>query len=86
MDGNFRRKDSHTYPSSTGQEQGYQVKNSLQVQAGRTEETSWRNSQTSDMSSIEDEISLNDLTARSLTIDEGSQVRSHSSCSGSDAF
>ncbi len=87
MDGNFRREDSHMYPSRTGQGPGYQVKNNLQAETGRTEETSRRDDHTSDVSSIEDEISLNDLTARSLTIDdEGSQVRSHSSCSGSDAF
>ncbi len=89
VNGSVRHEDSHLYPSRTGWGPGYQVKSNLEAETGREEEMSHRDDLTSDAaSSIEDEISLNDLTARSLTIDdEGSQVRSHrSSCSGSDAF
>ncbi len=66
------------------------MKRNFQTETGRTEQRSHHrgnNFTNSDTFSIEDEISLNDLTARSLAIDdEGSQVRSHSSWSGSDAF
>ncbi len=89
VNGSVRHEDSHPYPSGTGWKPGYQVKSNLEAESGRAEERSHRD----DLiyvaaSSIEDEISLNDSTARSLTIDdEGSQARSRcSSCSGSDAF